>query len=894
MCASLAPRVGVLLATIALSGAAALAQIAPADAPQPVPFQRTDIADFGLNPQGVTYPDAQAVINGSSLFWDNGPLDNVTAHLSQRTSIGNFYAADDFFIKHDFWACIDTVTVCFAVSDTIDGIMTKPAFELLAYNDCSGRPDTVAYQVLDPALVHATLVGPSAFAGFNLWTVTFDIHQFVPGYQRVWLSVFGVGDLQDAQYYWLSANNGLIQGAQAQLKNGAEPWMDVQTCDCPGICTDLYFQVAGHQCCLAKNNTPFDPNGGAKSLQLKGATIDTARAVDNFQIGPYDPQALCAVEAWFATNCPLEKVYLEIYENVCNTPGMKLFTIDELDQPTWEPAGGLAYQGVPIYRLFWKLDGPVLQPGQDYWLSVVARGTGSILDKAYWMYLAPGLCNINITEGKVKDPYVAGLEDFTFVSVATSGPPRDFAFRLWTRPAGPPPPPPVGACCISTGPCVDLTAFECEVQQGQFMAGQTCATTTCPGDIVACCFAFPGPGCIDLPLYLCSSPDEAHPGETCATFACPLPPSACCLNGVGCVDLSTSDCQSQGGISFGPGTTCAQSPCFGFLGACCLGDAKAVTGCVDNFLEADCNSLIGIFAGPSTNCANDPCAPYFGACCLPQGTCMDDTFEVTCSLLGGSFSAFATCADVCPGACCLADGFCLELTLFDCSSTGGLFAGGSCAAANCPQPSFACCFGDGTCTDLTSADCGVAGGLWFDSAQCASAPCPPVLEEGACCTSGACVTATEQQCTNAGGTYYAGESCSTVSCSADFGACCLGDGTCMDLDQQQCSSIAGMFYVGVDCLAFSCPPPTSSGACCVGLPGSESCTEVDASSCASIGGAYYPGETCSDVPCLNISSPPETGGTSHGQAYQIDATPRPHNNSELLPDQFDANSPYPQ
>jgi hypothetical protein len=33
----------------------------------------------------------------------------------------------------------------------------------------------------------------------------------------------------------------------------------------------------------------------------------------------------------------------------------------------------------------------------------------------------------------VKDPYVAGLEDFTFVSVATSGPPRDFAFQLYTN-----------------------------------------------------------------------------------------------------------------------------------------------------------------------------------------------------------------------------------------------------------------------------------------------------------------------------------------------------------------------------------------------------------------------------------------------------------------------------
>jgi hypothetical protein len=522
MCASLVPRVGVLSAAIALSSTAALAQIAPADAPQPAPFQRTNIADYGFNPQGATLPDVQPVFNGTSLFWDNGPLDNVTAHLSQRTPIGSFFAADDFFIKHDFWACIDTLTVCFAVSDTIDGVMTKPTFGLTVYNDCSGRPDTVAYEESDPAKIHATLVGPSAFAGFNLWTVTIEIHQFVDGYQRPWISVFGVGDLQDAQYYWLSANNGLIQGAQAQLKNGAEPWMDVQTCDCPGICTDLYFQIAGHQCCLAKNNTPFDPNGGAKSLQLKGATIDTARAVDNFQIGPYEPQALCAVEAWVATNCPLEKFYLEIYENVCNMPGSKLFTIDEVDQPTWEQEAGLSYQGVPIYRLFWKLDGPVLQPGQDYWLSVVGRGTGSILDKAYWMFLEPGACNINITEGKVKDPYVPGMEDFTFVSACLVGPPRDFAFRLWTRPIGSTPPPLTGACCLSIAPCVELTGQDCLAAQGVFFPGQACATTPCAGPVGACCLS-PG-GCVEVTAQECQSLAGIYYLGTCGGAPCFTPP----------------------------------------------------------------------------------------------------------------------------------------------------------------------------------------------------------------------------------------------------------------------------------------------------------------------------------------------------------------------------------
>jgi hypothetical protein len=163
--------------------------------------------------------------------------------------------------------------------------------------------------------------------------------------------------------------------------------------------------------------------------------------VDNFQIpndgsASHDEVAICRVEAWFATNCPLDKVFLEIYENVCNMPGAKLCTIDLADFPLYEPTGQ-SYNGVPIYHLIWpQIAGATIPSGHDYWLSVVARGTGSILDKAYWMYLTQGACNINITEGKVKNPYVAGLEDFTFVSVATGGPPRDFAFQLYTNDLG--------------------------------------------------------------------------------------------------------------------------------------------------------------------------------------------------------------------------------------------------------------------------------------------------------------------------------------------------------------------------------------------------------------------------------------------------------------------------
>ena len=401
----------------------------------PVPLQRIDIESFGRVDDTVFFAepvDASGGAGSARLCWDNGARDDITAHLSQRTSIGDFLAADDFFIKEGLFQFVDQVTFCFAVSDTIDGVMTKPVFELVIYDDCNGRPGTPTHVIIDPDRIATVFGGPSVFAGFNLWFATFDVREFFEGYRRPWLSPRGIGDVQDGLYYWISANNGTIQGAQAQLKNGAEPWIDVQDCDCPGICTDLYFFFTCDRCCLMKNNMPFDPTSGSKSLQLKGATIDTARAVDNFQIPPDNFVDLCRVEAWMATNCPLDKVFLEVYENDCDCPGAKVCTIDIEGFPLAEDTGA-DFLNCNVYHLVWpQITGAELEPGRDYWLAVVARGTGSILDKAFWMHKATDDCHINITEGKVKDPFIPGLEEFTFVSSATLGPPRDFGFKIFT------------------------------------------------------------------------------------------------------------------------------------------------------------------------------------------------------------------------------------------------------------------------------------------------------------------------------------------------------------------------------------------------------------------------------------------------------------------------------
>ncbi len=449
-------RGGGLLASVATLAAGASAQTLSAQtlehqnaarALDAVPLQRIDIESFGRSGESVLFAEpADSSGGGTSVpWWDNGVCDNITAHLSQAGATDNFCTADDCFVKAGLYAFTDEVRVIFAVDERYDELMNKPSFKLTAYGDCNGQPDSsdIRYTVTDPEDITFARIGDSPWNGFDLWAVAFDVNVFSAGYDRVWLCPQGCGELADGFYYWVSAGEGTIQGAMAHIKNNNEPWQDVLECDCPGICTDMCLTITGHVCCLLKDNAPFDPTGGGKSLQLFGAQVDTARAVDNFQVPPGATLQMCAFEAWMATNCPLDKIFLEIYANDCNMPAEKICVIDvttdedgdgKADYPIVTDTG-LDFNGCNIYRLWWpEISRVTLDPGRDYWISVVARGTGSILDKAFWMYKAADTCHINITEGKVKDPFVDGLEEFTFVSVATSGSPRDFAFRLYAGP----------------------------------------------------------------------------------------------------------------------------------------------------------------------------------------------------------------------------------------------------------------------------------------------------------------------------------------------------------------------------------------------------------------------------------------------------------------------------
>jgi hypothetical protein len=114
------------------------------------------------------------------------------------------------------------------------------------------------------------------------------------------------------------------------------------------------------------------------------------------------------------------------------------------------------------------------------------------------------------------------------------------------------------------------------------------------------------------------------------------------------------------------------------------------------------------------------------------------------------------------GACCLGDGTCQVMTLGNCSTAGGSFAGAdtTCGTVTCP-PGGSCCLSDGTCTLLTAAVCAAQGGIW-------------------------------------GG--------ANTACGACTGACCLADGSCSVVSPQDCATQSGSTYLGNGTTCGACRP----------------------------------------------------------------------------------------
>lgn len=163
-----------------------------------------------------------------------------------------------------------------------------------------------------------------------------------------------------------------------------------------------------------------------------------------------------------------------------------------------------------------------------------------------------------------------------------------------------------------------------------------------------------------------------------------------------------------------------------------------------------------------------------GACCIVDGSCVGDTANSICSVLGATWRGTGTtcepnlCGQPATGACCdPATGACSIATELACIAAGGTYRGDetTCDPNLCPQPpTGACCDPlEGTCTISTHSECSSGGGIYQgDESLCQPNPC-----EGACCHQDQSCTpsTTRAECVALAGTWRGiGTTCESGIC----------------------------------------------------------------------------------------------------------------------------------
>ncbi len=149
--------------------------------------------------------------------------------------------------------------------------------------------------------------------------------------------------------------------------------------------------------------------------------------------------------------------------------------------------------------------------------------------------------------------------------------------------------------------------------------------------------------------------------------------------------------------------------------------------CIDDALEADCENLGGLWDAGAV-CGDLECGLLTGACCGVGEGCTAELTLTQCHTLGGTYAGDGTvCGDL--GACCSSDSVCTMTTEECCTLTadGGYWSETTCSQTDC-IPTGNCCLGDGVCGQVgTAAECAVAGGEYQGN--------------GTVCVPGACDTA---------------------------------------------------------------------------------------------------------------------------------------------------------
>ncbi len=421
-------------------------------------FPPVAISDFGPRQDSMqAVQDASGPIETPCrVWWENGAFDLVNALNSQELRDANnnliFSAvvADDFFMKFGVCYYTEAVEVEFAAFGIPNGI---PNVNLRFFDDCNGKPaGQIFTEFKDPQFTNLGQV--PGWPGFTKYRLRWNVNLFEYGFRRIWITPVGQGQ---GLYYWMTSNSGTIQGVQGQYKapqNGFPDWTNTKDV-VPnfGICTDFAFRLCGKCCWELKDNSQFDL-AGLSSIAFANGIIFGNRAVDNFQVPPGNPWEICRIEAWMATNCDTKRAFMEIYDNLCDSPTGNPI---KLINPDVELLPGVFFDGIQVYRFSFTCPGTILSPGRNYWLSMAEIGVGTPHERAIWLFRRKSACHICITQGQYKSLFL-GFPEFTPVShPGLAGEPRDFAFRIFVTepvaatPPGTPAEPPVAPTPVSSG-----------------------------------------------------------------------------------------------------------------------------------------------------------------------------------------------------------------------------------------------------------------------------------------------------------------------------------------------------------------------------------------------------------------------------------------------------------
>ncbi|MFN0149632.1 MAG: ice-binding family protein [bacterium] len=231
----------------------------------------------------------------------------------------------------------------------------------------------------------------------------------------------------------------------------------------------------------------------------------------------------------------------------------------------------------------------------------------------------------------------------------------------------------IGACCLPSGSCKDVTAVECAKLGGLWREGSRCKFHPCPPPTGACCL--PDGSCQVATRSECRKLKGTYQanGTTCKDVKCAPPTGACCYHGV-CRVVTEERCSSIGGVFQGTGTSCHGNPC-NTDGACCFanGDCKFVK-------ETRCVAEGGVFQGIGMTCEKADCLQRTQGCCLPWGACTPLVAEACIRIGGvpqgdGTKCETVTCLPAPRGACCHPNGDCKVTAHDDCLHDGGVYRG---------------------------------------------------------------------------------------------------------------------------------------------------------------------------------------------------------------------------